>query len=60
MNFESGPGTIKVQLHVPTLTPGFRMLNENSISRGYSFGLDYGDGGREAHWAISLRSKRPR
>ena len=52
MNFESGPGTIKVQLHVPTLTPGFRMLNENSVSRGYSFGLDYGDGGREAQWAI--------
>ena len=42
IHFESGPGTIKVQLHVPTLTPGFRMLNENSVSRGYGFSLNYG------------------
>jgi hypothetical protein len=52
IHFDSGPGTIKVQLHVPTLTPGFRMLNENSVSRGYGFILDYGSGGREAQWTI--------
>ena len=52
ISFESGPGSIKVQLHVPTLTPGFRMLNENSVSRGYGFTLNYGSGGREAQWAI--------
>lgn len=52
INFDSGPGSIKVQLHVPTLTPGFRMLNENSVSRGYGFSLNYGSGGREAQWAI--------
>lgn len=52
IRFESGPGSIKVQLHVPTLTPGFRMLNENSVSRGYGFSLNYGSGGREAQWAI--------
>jgi len=52
VNFDSGPGSIKVQLHVPTLTPGFRMLNENSVSRGYGFSLNYGSGGREAQWAI--------
>tara|TARA_R110002096_G_scaffold64920_3_gene158063 strand:- start:53308 stop:54828 length:1521 start_codon:yes stop_codon:yes gene_type:complete len=52
VSFESGPGSIKVQLHVPTLTPGFRMLNENSVSRGYGFSLNYGSGGREAQWAI--------
>jgi len=52
ITFESGPGSIKVQLHVPTLTPGFRMLNENSVSRGYGFSLNYGSGGREAQWAI--------
>ena len=52
VRFESGPGSIKVQLHVPTLTPGFRMLNENSVSRGYGFTLNYGSGGREAQWAI--------
>jgi len=52
VSFDSGPGSIKVQLHVPTLTPGFRMLNENSVSRGYGFSLNYGSGGREAQWAI--------
>jgi hypothetical protein len=52
VRFESGPGSIKVQLHVPTLTPGFRMLNERSVSRGYGFTLNYGSGGREAQWAI--------
>ncbi|MGB5490330.1 MAG: UUP1 family membrane protein [Woeseiaceae bacterium] len=52
VRFDSGPGSIKVQLHVPTLTPGFRMLNENSVSRGYGFTLNYGSGGREAQWAI--------
>jgi len=52
ISFESGPGAIKVQLLIPTLTPGFRMLNENSVSRGYGFNVNYGSGGREAQWAI--------
>jgi len=52
ISFESGPGSIKVNLHIPTLTPGFRTLNENSVSRGYGFSLNYGTGGREAQWAI--------
>ena len=37
ISFDSGPGSIKVNLLIPTLTPGFRMLNENSVSRGYGF-----------------------
>ena len=52
IRFDSGPGSIKVSLHIPTLTPGFRTLNENSVSRGYGFSLNYGSGGREAQWAI--------
>lgn len=52
IRFDSGPGSIKVQMHVPTLTPGFRMLNEGSVSRGYGFSLNYGSGGRQAQWAI--------
>lgn len=52
ISFDSGPGSIKVNLLIPTLTPGFRMLNENSVSRGYGFGLNYGSGGRQAQWAI--------
>jgi hypothetical protein len=52
ISFDSGPGSIKVNLSIPTLTPGFRTLNENSVSRGYGFSLNYGSGGREAQWAI--------
>ncbi len=52
VGFDSGPGSIKAQLQVPSLTPGFRTLNENSVSRGYGFSLNYGSGGREAQWAI--------
>jgi hypothetical protein len=52
IRFDSGPGSIKVNFLIPTLTPGFRMLNENSVSRGYGFSLNYGTGGREAQWAI--------
>ena len=32
--------------------PGFRKLNENPVSRGYGFSLNYGSGGREAQWAV--------
>jgi hypothetical protein len=52
ISFDAGPGSIKVNLHIPTLTPGFRTLNENPVSRGYGFSLNYGTGGREAQWAI--------
>ena len=52
ISFDSGPGSIKVNLLIPTLTPGFRKLNENPISRGYGFSLNYGSGGREAQWAV--------
>ena len=52
VSFESGPGSIKVKLLIPTLTPGYRMLNENSVSRGYGFTVNYGAGGREAQWTI--------
>ena len=37
---------------MPTLTPGFRTLNENHVSRGYGFTINYGSGGREAQWAV--------
>ena len=52
ISFDSGPGSIKVNLLIPTLTPGFRMLKDNSVSRGYGFSLNYGSGGREAQWTI--------
>ncbi len=50
VSFDSGPGSIRAQLRIPTLTPGFRMLNENSVSRGYGYGTPFGDDGRIAEW----------
>ena len=52
IHFDSGPGSIKVNLLIPTLTPGFRTLNQNPVSRGYGFSVNYGAGGREAQWAV--------
>ncbi|HNP37323.1 MAG TPA: inactive transglutaminase family protein [Woeseiaceae bacterium] len=52
LHFKPGPGSIKVNLLIPTLTPGFRVLNENPVSRDYGFSLNYGTSGREAQWAI--------
>lgn len=52
IHFDSGPGSIKVNLLIPTLTPGFRVLNENPVSRDYGFSLNYGSSGREAQWAV--------
>ena len=52
MSFRGGPGSIKATLHVPSLTPGFRMLDEDRVSRGYGSTTNYGTGGREVQWAI--------
>jgi 7 transmembrane helices usually fused to an inactive transglutaminase/Inactive transglutaminase fused to 7 transmembrane helices len=52
IHFESGPGSIKVNLQIPTLTPGFRTLREYNVSKGYGFSLNYVSGGREAQWAV--------
>jgi len=52
ISFDSGPGSIKVSLQIPTLTPGFRTLREYSVSQGYGFSLNYGSGGRQAQWAV--------
>ncbi len=49
IRFDSGPGSIKANLQIPTLTPGFRMLHEYNVSKGYGFGLDYVSGGRKLH-----------
>ncbi len=52
IRFDSGPGSIKANLQIPTLTPGFRTLREFNVSKGYGFSLNYVSGGREAQWAI--------
>jgi hypothetical protein len=52
IRFDSGPGSIKANLQIPTLTPGFRTLREYNVSKGYGFSLNYVSGGREAQWAV--------
>lgn len=52
VQFDAGPGTILVNLQIPTLTPGYRTLREFNVSKGYGFNLNYVSGGREAQWAV--------
>ena len=35
VSFEAGPGPIKADLYIPGLTPGFAILEEHFISRGF-------------------------
>jgi len=52
VSFLPGPAAVKVTLNIPSLTPGFVVLDENFVSRG--FGLTTRDTalGREAQWAV--------
>lgn len=52
VGFESGPGTIRVDLQIPTLTPGFTTMDEYSVSRDYAFGINYVGADREAEWTV--------
>ena len=52
IKFDAGPGSIKANLQIPTLTPGFGILREYNVSKGYGFSLNYVSGGREAQWAL--------
>lgn len=56
IHFDAGPGSIKANLQIPTLTPGFRTLREFNVSKGYGFSLNYAAGGREAQWAVRRTS----
>jgi len=73
IRFDSGPGSINANLQIPTRTPGFRMLHEYNVSKGYVFSLNYVSGGRKLHrdgggkflriisaqkFILSLRSKK--
>lgn len=52
LSFEAGPGPIKANLHIPGLTPGFAILDENFVSRGFGFTTRYVSGGRQVQWAV--------
>ncbi len=52
VNLNAGPGPVKASLHIPGLTPGFAILDENFVSRGFGFNPRYVRGGREVEWHI--------
>lgn len=52
IEFEGGPGSIKVDLFIPTLTPGFTVLNEFTVSPGYGSSTNYVTGGRQMQFAV--------
>ena len=37
---------------MPALTPGFAILDENFVSRGFGFTTRYVTGGRQVQWAV--------
>jgi hypothetical protein len=60
VQFDAGEKSmpVKATLHIPGLTPGFAMLDENFVSRGFGFTTRYVAGGRQVQWAIR-RAKGP-
>ncbi|MET0985978.1 MAG: inactive transglutaminase family protein [Steroidobacteraceae bacterium] len=50
--FEPGPAPVKVTLRLPTLTPGYTVLDENFVSRGFGVNAQVSAYGREAVWAV--------
>jgi hypothetical protein len=50
--FEAAPGPVKAAMFIPGLTPGFAILDESFISRGFGFTTPYVSGGRQVQWAV--------
>ncbi len=58
LSFESGPAAVKATLRIPSLTPGFTLLDENFVSRGFGVSTRNASAGREAQWAVREASGR--
>jgi hypothetical protein len=54
--FEALPGSLKVSLEIPTLTPGFTVFEENFVSPSFGFTTLYTATGRTAQWAVRQAS----
>src|SRR5262245_12919636 len=52
VTFEPGPAPVKITLRLPTLTPGYTVLDENYVSRGFGVSTQVSAYGREAVWAV--------
>lgn len=56
IRFDAGRGSIKANLQIPTLTPGYRTYAEYYVSKGYGRTVNYVSGGREVQWAVRRAS----
>lgn len=52
VSFDAAAGPVKASLFIPGLTPGFSILDENFVSRGFGFTTPYVSGGRQVQWAV--------
>ncbi len=52
LSFDAAPGPVKASMFIPGLTPGFSILDENFVSRGFGFTTPYVSGGRQVQWAV--------
>ena len=52
VTFEPGPAAVKATLRIPSLTPGFAVLDENFVSRGFGLSTRLSSAGREAQWTL--------
>lgn len=50
--YRESAGAVKARLKVPRNPPGFRVVSENFVSRGYGLTVDESKAGREALWAV--------
>jgi hypothetical protein len=58
LSFDPGPAAVKATLRIPSLTPGFSILDENFVSRGFGLTTRTAPAGREAQWALRQASGR--
>lgn len=58
LHFNARPGPSMITLRIPQDPPGFAILNENFVSRGYGLSTYPADGEREAQWSIRRASGR--
>jgi hypothetical protein len=56
VKFEPGPAAVKATLRIPSLTPGFALLDEKFVSRGFGLTTHNTPNGREAQWTLRQAS----
>src|ERR1044072_2114039 len=52
VSFDPGPAAVKATLRIPSLTPGYALMEKNFSSRGFGLTARPAAGGREAQWAV--------